>query len=54
MITEVTLAGFEPLYLPAKFEAGTPPIVPAVGLGAAIDYLNAVGLESHRGARAAA
>jgi cysteine desulfurase/selenocysteine lyase len=25
---------------PAKFEAGTPPIVPAIGLGAAIDYLS--------------
>lgn len=27
---------------PAKFEAGTPPIVPAIGLGAAIDYLNGI------------
>ena len=33
---------------PAKFEAGTPPIVPAVALGAAIDYLNAVGPGGHR------
>ena len=33
-------------YLPGKFEAGTPPIVPAIALGAAIDYLNAVGLEA--------
>jgi cysteine desulfurase / selenocysteine lyase len=32
--------------LPARFEAGTPPIVPAIGLGAAIDYLNAVGLDA--------
>ncbi|MBA2536257.1 MAG: SufS family cysteine desulfurase [Actinobacteria bacterium] len=32
--------------LPHKFEAGTPPIVEAIGLGAAIDYLNEVGLES--------
>jgi cysteine desulfurase/selenocysteine lyase len=46
MIEEVTLQGFRPLYLPGKFEAGTPPIVPAVALGAAIDYLNAVGLEA--------
>jgi cysteine desulfurase / selenocysteine lyase len=46
MIREVTLDGFRPLYLPGKFEAGTPPIVPAIGLGAAIDYLNAVGLEA--------
>jgi cysteine desulfurase/selenocysteine lyase len=28
---------------PHKFEAGTPPIVQAIGLGAAIDYLNSVG-----------
>ncbi|MEE3031708.1 MAG: aminotransferase class V-fold PLP-dependent enzyme, partial [Planctomycetota bacterium] len=28
-----------------KFEAGTPPIVEAVGLGAAIDYLNHVGMD---------
>ena len=33
MIKEVTLEGFEPLFLPGKFEAGTPPIVPAIGLG---------------------
>jgi cysteine desulfurase/selenocysteine lyase len=46
MISEVTLEGFRPLYLPGKFEAGTPPIVPAVALGAAIDYLNSVGLEA--------
>jgi cysteine desulfurase / selenocysteine lyase len=49
MIRRVTLAGFEPADLPAKFEAGTPPIVPAIGLGAAIDYLQRVGLENvHR------
>jgi len=28
---------------PHKFEAGTPPIVQAIGLGAAIDYINSVG-----------
>ena len=44
MIRRVTTAGFEPAELPAKFEAGTPPIVPAIGLGAAIDYLTALGL----------
>ncbi len=44
MIRRVTTAGFEPAELPAKFEAGTPPIVPAIGLGAAIDYLTAIGL----------
>lgn len=31
---------------PARFEAGTPPIAEAVGLGAAVDYLTAVGMES--------
>ena len=32
--------------LPHKFEAGTPPIAEAFGLGAAIDYLEAAGLEA--------
>jgi len=32
--------------LPYKFEAGTGPIAEAVGFGAAIDYLSAIGLES--------
>jgi len=32
--------------LPAKFEAGTPNITGVVGLGAAIDYVNAVGLDA--------
>src|SRR5262249_33430100 len=45
MIRRVKLDSFEPAELPAKFEAGTPPIVPAIGLGAAIDYLNAIGIE---------
>jgi cysteine desulfurase / selenocysteine lyase len=44
MINEVKLDSFTPAALPAKFEAGTPPIVPAIGLGAAIDYLEMVGL----------
>jgi cysteine desulfurase/selenocysteine lyase len=30
---------------PGKFEAGTPPIAAAIGLGAAIDYLEALGLD---------
>jgi cysteine desulfurase/selenocysteine lyase len=46
MIRRVTIEGFEPADLPAKLEAGTPPIVPAIGLGAAIDYLRAVGIEA--------
>lgn len=45
MINQVTLDSFTSAELPAKFEAGTPPIAQAVGLGAAIDYLNAIGLE---------
>ena len=46
MIRRVTVDGFEPADLPAKFEAGTPPIVPALGLGAAIEYLEKVGMEN--------
>jgi cysteine desulfurase/selenocysteine lyase len=34
--------------LPYKFEAGTPPIAEAVGLGAAVDYLTALGMERVR------
>jgi cysteine desulfurase/selenocysteine lyase len=45
MINEVRLDSFTPAELPAKFEAGTPPIVPAIGLGAAIDYLVQIGME---------
>jgi cysteine desulfurase/selenocysteine lyase len=32
--------------LPYKFEAGTPPMAEAVGFGAAVDYLNGIGLDS--------
>jgi cysteine desulfurase/selenocysteine lyase len=39
MISDVRLDGFTCAELPAKFEAGTPPIVEVVGLGAAVDYL---------------
>jgi cysteine desulfurase/selenocysteine lyase len=46
MIRRVRTDGFEPAELPAKFEAGTPPIVPAIGLGAAVDYLNRIGLDA--------
>ncbi len=45
MIDKVTTEGFTPGELPAKFEAGTPPIVEAIGLGAAIDYISAVSLQ---------
>jgi cysteine desulfurase/selenocysteine lyase len=35
--------------IPHRFEAGTPPIVEAVGLGAAVDYLSHIGMEAiHR------
>ena len=34
--------------VPHKFEAGTPPIVEAIGLGAAIDYVEAIGLPAIR------
>ncbi|MBV8695771.1 MAG: cysteine desulfurase [Ktedonobacteraceae bacterium] len=34
--------------LPWKFEAGTPAIAEAIGLGAAVDYLNALGMEQVR------
>ncbi|MCC7474086.1 MAG: cysteine desulfurase [Pirellulales bacterium] len=44
MINRVWLDRFTPAELPAKFEAGTPPIAPAIALGAAIDYLNRIGL----------
>ena len=46
MIRRVSRDCFEPGDLPAKFEAGTPPIVPAIGLGNAIDYLNRIGMDS--------
>jgi cysteine desulfurase / selenocysteine lyase len=46
MIRRVRIDGFEPADLPAKFEAGTPPIVPAIGLGAALDYIQSIGMEA--------
>ncbi len=46
MIRSVTFEKTEYNTLPHKFEAGTPNIEGAIGLGAAIDYLNAVGLEA--------
>jgi cysteine desulfurase/selenocysteine lyase len=45
MIQRVTTEGFEPHDLPEKFEAGTPPIVEAIGLEAAVGYLSRVGLD---------
>jgi cysteine desulfurase/selenocysteine lyase len=48
MILNVTKEGFTPNELPWKFEAGTPPIAEAVGLGAAVDYLGSLGMEAVR------
>ncbi|MEA3075745.1 MAG: cysteine desulfurase / selenocysteine lyase [Actinomycetota bacterium] len=48
MIRDVRLDGFIPNELPWKFEAGTPPIAEAIGLGFAIDYLNALGMDAVR------
>ncbi len=46
MISRVHWDRFTTAELPLKFEAGTPPIVPAIALGAAIDYLQQIGLET--------
>jgi cysteine desulfurase / selenocysteine lyase len=48
MILDVTLDGFVPAEVPHKFEAGTPPIAEIVGLGAAIDYLDDLGMDHVR------
>jgi cysteine desulfurase/selenocysteine lyase len=48
MIKSVTTEGFTPADLPYRFEAGTPVIVPAIGLGRAIQYLQKLGMESIR------
>jgi cysteine desulfurase/selenocysteine lyase len=48
MILDVRLDGFIPAELPAKFEAGTPPMVEAVGLNAAIDFLEGLGMANVR------
>ncbi len=48
MILNVTKEGFTTNELPWKFEAGTPPIAEAVGLGAAVDYLTALGMDAVR------
>jgi len=46
MIRKVTFEETEYNVLPYKFEAGTPNIADVVGLGAAIDYLNAIGMDN--------
>lgn len=46
MIATVTLEGSTWNELPYKFEAGTPSIAEAIGLGVAIDYLESVGMDA--------
>jgi cysteine desulfurase/selenocysteine lyase len=46
MIETVTMERTTFAAPPARFEAGTPPIVPAIGLGAACDYLSAIGMDA--------
>ncbi|MGZ8190960.1 MAG: SufS family cysteine desulfurase [Methylococcaceae bacterium] len=46
MIRKVTFEKTEYNVLPYKFEAGTPNIADVVGLGAAIDYLNEIGMDT--------
>jgi cysteine desulfurase/selenocysteine lyase len=45
MIKKVFLRSFTPNDLPHKFEAGTPAVAEAIGFGAAVDYLNKIGME---------
>jgi cysteine desulfurase/selenocysteine lyase len=50
MIRTVSFAGTEYADPPQRFEAGTPPIGPAVGLAAAVDFIDAIGwdrIEAH-------
>lgn len=46
MIKKVELHSFKPNDLPHKFEAGTPAIAEAIGTAAAVDYLQAIGMEN--------
>jgi cysteine desulfurase/selenocysteine lyase len=46
MIADVRMSGSTYAALPHKYEAGTPPIAQAVGLGAAVDYLSALGMDA--------
>ena len=45
MISDVTLHTATWATIPHRFEAGTPPIIEAVGLHAAIDYLDSIGMD---------
>jgi cysteine desulfurase/selenocysteine lyase len=46
MIETVTMDATTFAPPPARFEAGTPPIAEAIGLGAAVDYLSAIGMRA--------
>jgi cysteine desulfurase/selenocysteine lyase len=46
MILSVTFEKTTYNVIPQKFEAGTPPIAAAIGLGAAVDYLSAIGIDA--------
>jgi len=46
MILSVTFEKTTYNVIPSKFEAGTPPIMSAIGLGAAIEYLSGIGLDN--------
>jgi cysteine desulfurase/selenocysteine lyase len=46
MIRKVTYEGFSTNDIPYKFEAGTPAIAEGIGFGAAIDYLESVGMDN--------
>ncbi len=46
MILSVTFEKTTYNAIPQKFEAGTPPIAAAIGLGAAVDYLSAIGMDA--------
>lgn len=46
MIREVHLRSFKSSELPWKFEAGTPAIAEAIGFGAAVEYLEALGMDA--------
>ena len=48
MIRDVRLDGFTTNDLPWKFEAGTPPIAEIIGLGAAVEWLQGVGMDNVR------
>ncbi len=48
MIATVTRDGATWAPIPAKFEAGTPPIAEAVGLGVAMDFMSSLGIEAIR------